>query len=970
MAKYINTLSQGATLQGKSYNYCLEKVLGQGSFGITYLASVKMQGTLGSIDAKVKVAVKEFFMKEINGREGTTVTSGSKGGLYADYRKKFIREATNLSKLQHPNIIKVLECFETNNTVYYTMEYLDGGSLDELINKKQGLPGAEAIKYIRQIAEALSYMHEHKVLHLDLKPGNIMLSNGNAVLIDFGLSKQYDASGNPESSTTVGAGTPGYAPIEQSSYRDGKGFPVTMDIYALGATMYKMLTGERPPDASEVLNDGLPDKPASVSSEVWAAVIAALEPMHKNRPQTVQEWKAILIDNNETAVDIVDVEIAKNKESQSDSNDNNESEEYHKGISAYEARDYQNAIKWFKIASCLNDGEACFMLFRMYDEGQGVAKNEDKAKGYLTKAAENHHPKALLKLGTYYEDAKYLDLAFEYFQHRVSQGDVESNFELAELYFYKNHRNDAVNCAKQLLDYILNQSEKEDSESLYRLFCLYGMLDDEDSADKYLLAAARKGHVESAERIGWKLVRSNETSKIEEGITWLSFAAEKGSHEAIEKLTNLYTINTSDINVDEDYNEALKWNEVGVSFGFIDCVYKIGDWLWDGLYVEEDKSKGFEYIKKAAEAGLYKAQKDLADIFLEDEDLADFEEAYKWYYKCAEHGDARCINKLGVMNVLAFGVPQNFSKARKLFEKAAEKKTDVGDGEAEYNLGVLFEYGYGVAINYSEAAKWYLRSCEHAHDNSHARKKLIRLQERGLYDGDIPHDSFIYPCGGLPHIPTGCFGDYIDTQSECDLEEHHLKIDTPKYVCSYRGGSFRKRFNKESSEDKNDQEPDEVCDSKENTRILEKLKRSYNVSLKELRRFWLAIILMYLNIALPFFYEANFLSDFLYGITQFVSFSTLVVVWFHIQRKNVSEKPFIENIKIFLSLFVVFAIIGAIIIFVTEIVSGMIESLFALETHHSIVSVVIRSLLSGTIFSAVLVIPETVTKKSENESGN
>ena len=235
MAKYINTLSQGATLQGKSYSYCLEKVLGQGGFGITYLASVKMQGALGSIDAKVKVAVKEFFMKEINGREGTTVTSGSKGGLFADYRKKFIREATNLSKLQHPNIIKVLECFEANNTVYYTMEYLDGGSLDELINKKQGLPEAEAIKYIRQIAEALSYMHEHKVLHLDLKPGNIMLNNGNAVLIDFGLSKQYDASGNPESSTTVGAGTPGYAPIEQSSYRDGNGFPVTMDIFTLSA---------------------------------------------------------------------------------------------------------------------------------------------------------------------------------------------------------------------------------------------------------------------------------------------------------------------------------------------------------------------------------------------------------------------------------------------------------------------------------------------------------------------------------------------------------------------------------------------------------------------------------------------------------------------------------------------------------------------------------------------------------------
>ena len=294
MEKFINTLSQGATLQGKSYSYCLEKVLGQGGFGITYLSSVKMQGALGSIDAKVKVAVKEFFMKEINGREGTTVTSGSKGGLFADYRKKFIREATNLSKLQHPSIIKVLECFEANNTIYYTMEYLDGGSLDELISKKHGLSEAEAVKLACQIANALSYMHEHKVLHLDLKPGNIMLNNGNAVLIDFGLSKQYDASGNPESSTTVGGGTPGYAPIEQANYHDGKGFPVTMDIYALGATMYKMLTGQRPPDASEVLNDGLPDRPSSVSSEVWAAVETAMEPMRKKRPQTVTDWVKLL----------------------------------------------------------------------------------------------------------------------------------------------------------------------------------------------------------------------------------------------------------------------------------------------------------------------------------------------------------------------------------------------------------------------------------------------------------------------------------------------------------------------------------------------------------------------------------------------------------------------------------------------------------------------------------------------------
>ena len=312
MSTYSNILTAGATLHGKSYTYCIEKVLGQGTFGITYLASVKMQGALGNIDAKIKVAVKEFFMKEINGREGTTVTSGSKGGLFADYRKKFTREATNLSKLHHPNIIKVLECFEANNTVYYTMEYLEDGSLDELISRKHGLSEAEAVRFARQIANALSYMHEHKVLHLDLKPGNIMLKNGNAVLIDFGLSKQYDVIGNPESSTTVGAGTSGYAPIEQSNYRDGKGFPVTMDIYALGATLFKMLTGKRPPEASEILNDGLPDKPALVYSKVWTAVEAAMEPLRKKRPQTVLDWLKLLPnamsanhDNEATVVDVI-----------------------------------------------------------------------------------------------------------------------------------------------------------------------------------------------------------------------------------------------------------------------------------------------------------------------------------------------------------------------------------------------------------------------------------------------------------------------------------------------------------------------------------------------------------------------------------------------------------------------------------------------------------------------------------------
>lgn len=293
MDTYSNTLPKGSILQGKSYNYCIEKVLGQGSFGITYMASVKMQGALGSIDANVKVAIKEFFMKEINGREGSTVTSGSKGGLFADYRRMFVREALNLSKLQHPNIIRILENFDGNGTSYYVMEYVDGDNLNKFIADSRRLSEKEALTYVLETAKAIDFMHHNHMLHLDVKPLNIMRrNNGDVVLIDFGLSKQFNDEGEPESSTRIGGGTIGYAPIEQHTYRKGNGFPATLDIYALGATLYKCLTGQTPPEASIVLNEGLPVQilqAYGISSKIIELTEKAMEPIVRRRIQSAAE---------------------------------------------------------------------------------------------------------------------------------------------------------------------------------------------------------------------------------------------------------------------------------------------------------------------------------------------------------------------------------------------------------------------------------------------------------------------------------------------------------------------------------------------------------------------------------------------------------------------------------------------------------------------------------------------------------
>ena len=286
-------LPKGTILHGKSFVYQIDNVLGQGSFGITYLASIKINGALGSIDVNVKVTVKEFFMANFNGRQGCTVTSGSQDGMYGYYKHKFTQEAINLSKLHHPNIVNVLEAFEENNTVYYAMEYIDGGSLDKKIEQNQKLSEKQCIELTKQIGSAVSFMHDNMMLHLDLKPSNIMLKqNGDAVLIDFGLSKQYTENGEPETLTKVGGGTPGYAPLEQISYRDGKGFPVTMDVYALGGTMYKMLTGVRPPEASDILEDGFPLQELTnrnVSEHTAVVIAKAMMPKRSERYQSVMD---------------------------------------------------------------------------------------------------------------------------------------------------------------------------------------------------------------------------------------------------------------------------------------------------------------------------------------------------------------------------------------------------------------------------------------------------------------------------------------------------------------------------------------------------------------------------------------------------------------------------------------------------------------------------------------------------------
>ena len=283
-------LSPGACLASGEYR--IEQPLGQGGFGITY------QG----IDTRLNraVAVKEFF-PEGCWRSGSTVVSAGRwnSNTYSNAKQKFLLEGQTLGQFNHPGIVQVFYYFEENNTAYMVMEYLKGKTLTELLKQHRGrLSEAQALEHITKAGVALKILHQAQFLHRDIKPDNIMLADdGRVVLIDFGAARDFTASSTARYTTML---TPGYAPLEQ--YGRALKYGAFSDIYALGSTLYHLLTGEAPVSAIERAA-GVELEPVraivpSVSQHVSKAIALAMEMDITSRLQSVEEFLALLSGKN------------------------------------------------------------------------------------------------------------------------------------------------------------------------------------------------------------------------------------------------------------------------------------------------------------------------------------------------------------------------------------------------------------------------------------------------------------------------------------------------------------------------------------------------------------------------------------------------------------------------------------------------------------------------------------------------
>ena len=316
--KHKNALFPG----DKIGNYRLDRVLGQGGFGITYLA----------YDEKLdrELAVKEYFPAEFSRREtdgSVTPQSCEDETTYLWGLERFLNEGKTLARFKHPNIVRVIDYIEANNTAYIIMEYEHGHDLLSLLKQRKNLTIEEFFRIFLPLLEGLSQVHKTGFIHRDVKPANIFIRNdGSPVLIDFGSAREGMINKTRTLTTLV---SPGYAPFEQYN-ADGKSKqgPWT-DIYALGASMYKSLFGRSPLDALSRAEERIAGRPDPIMTaaglgmghypaHVLEAIDRSLAFLPENRPRTIEEWLSQLMPpasgtNSETEETVKIAEYYQNK---------------------------------------------------------------------------------------------------------------------------------------------------------------------------------------------------------------------------------------------------------------------------------------------------------------------------------------------------------------------------------------------------------------------------------------------------------------------------------------------------------------------------------------------------------------------------------------------------------------------------------------------------------------------------------
>ncbi len=493
-----NYLPQGYQLR----EYLIEKVLGSGGFGVTYLAK-------SNID--IYVVIKEFLPQQLSRRDRQTqvivpFTSVKKSGSYSYHLNKFITEAKILSKIRHPNVVRVFSLFEENNTAYFVMDYIEGESLKYYITRHENLNESEIISIIMPILEGLKEVHNNKYLHRDIAPDNIYLrKNGMPMLIDFGAAKN---AGRDEKSSSIAVVKAGYSAPEQ--YTIGLTHSPATDIYSVGSVLYTMISGKVAPESTHrqtiILNnqpDPLEDIEKNYANQYSKALLQsitkAMSIRTKDRFQGVEEMQRSIF-----AEDIVPKsKILKEGKGTRKSNLYESTQLINipkvpknawirkalliglitlLSIGGYMAFKNFQKIKTFidnliedkpkednldnnislETRCNTNDGKSCTTLGYMYNMGYGVTEDKSKAVELYRKACNLNNARGCASLGYMYEKG---------------YGVIENKSKAVELYRKGCDLNDGYGCTNLGVMYSNGYGVTKDKSKaviLYRKGCTLG----------------------------------------------------------------------------------------------------------------------------------------------------------------------------------------------------------------------------------------------------------------------------------------------------------------------------------------------------------------------------------------------------------------------------------------------------------------------------------------------------------------
>ena len=581
-------LANGTLLQGGKYR--IEKVLGQGGFGITYLVVQELLNR--------KVCIKEFFLKDLCSRTSKNeviLGTNDNADLVKQFLAKFIKEARMIAKLKNPNIIQIIDVFKENNTAYYVMEYIDGSSLEFIVDSNGALSENQAFNYIKQVANALDYLHKNNINHLDVKPANIMVtkSENKAVLIDFGISKQYDEMGVQTSTTPIGISY-GYAPLEQ--YKPGgiSEFSPQSDIYSLGATLYKLVTGKTPPQAIDLLNGDLLVLPENISDNIRSIITQTMKIRKQERPEKITDLTSLFNDKKINNNIIHEDEMPANYELAESF--------FNKGLDYLKKEDYNNAINFIQKASDLGHKRASLLIGHAYKYGTwGLEKNGELAFNWFKRASKFGERDALENLAECYDEGIGTEVdkikAFELYNQCFNRyiKDAERGDEEAirnVIFYYENELGITYNPSKVFVwtEKLANTNEPW---VLAKLSVYYEIgLGTEINLEKSKEYYTKTIKISDAERllgIGYDFATSNISQVREHANKWIQLAFDKEEELSADFLEEM-GFNFEVFSLTENHLDiALKCYELAAQKGSTNVFEQIG-YLKDELNENNDVS--------------------------------------------------------------------------------------------------------------------------------------------------------------------------------------------------------------------------------------------------------------------------------------------------------------------------------------------------------------------------------------------